>query len=68
MAADGAVEHYKELNEVERGFRSLKDPLGMRPIWHHSTRRVKAHIFVAALSFLLERMLELVLYVEESLR
>jgi transposase len=53
-----AVAHYKDLNEVERGFRSLKDPLGMRPIWHHADRRVKAHIFVAALAFLLERMLE----------
>lgn len=53
-----AVAHYKELNEVERGFRSLKDPLGMRPIWHRADRRVKAHIFVAALAFLIERMLE----------
>jgi transposase len=53
-----AVAHYKELNEVERGFRSLKDPIGMRPIWHHNERRVRAHIFVAALSFLIERMLE----------
>jgi transposase len=58
LTAEDAVEHYKELNDVERGFRSLKDPLGMRPIWHHSARRVKAHIFVAALSFLIERMLE----------
>lgn len=53
-----AVAHYKELNEVERGFRSLKDPIGMRPIWHHHERRVRAHIFVAALAFLIERMLE----------
>lgn len=53
-----AVAHYKELNEVERGFRSLKDPIGLRPIWHHHERRVRAHIFVAALSFLIERMLE----------
>jgi transposase len=58
MTPEEAVSHYKELNEVERGFRSLKDPLGMRPIWHHAERRVKAHIFVAALSFLIERMLE----------
>lgn len=53
-----AVAYYKELNEVERGFRSLKDPIGMRPIWHHLERRVRAHIFVAALAFLLDRMLE----------
>lgn len=58
ITVDEAVLHYKDLNEVERGFRSLKDPLGMRPIWHHVDRRVKAHIFVAALSFLMERMLE----------
>jgi len=58
LTPQDAVSQYKELNEVERGFRSLKDPLGMRPIWHHAQRRVKAHIFVAALSFLIERMLE----------
>ncbi len=58
MTPPEAVEHYKDLSEVERGFRSLKDPLGMRPIWHHADRRVRAHIFVAALAFLIERMLE----------
>ena len=58
LTAQDAVAHYKELNEVERGFRSLKDPIGMRPIWHHHERRVRAHIFVAALAFLIERMLE----------
>jgi transposase len=58
MTPLAAVAQYKELNEVERGFRSLKDPLGMRPIWHPHERRVRAHIFVAALAFLMERMLE----------
>jgi transposase len=53
-----AVAHYKELNEVERGFHSLKDPIGMRPIWHRAERRVRAHIFIAALAFLMDRMLE----------
>jgi transposase len=58
MTPQEAVAYYKDLNEVERAFRSLKDPLAMRPIWHRTARRVKAHIFVAALSFLIERMLE----------
>jgi transposase len=58
MTPQDGVAHYKELNEVERGFRSLKDPIGMRPIWHTNERRVRAHIFVAALTFLIERMLE----------
>jgi transposase len=58
MTPQEGVAHYKELNEVERGFRSLKDPIGMRPIWHTNERRVRGHIFVAALAFLIERMLE----------
>jgi transposase len=58
MTPQEAVQYYKDLSEVERGFRSLKDPLGMRPIWHHAERRVKAHILVAALAFLIERLLE----------
>ena len=58
MTPEEAVAQYKELNEVERGFHALKDPIGMRPIWHRVERRVRAHIFVAALAFLIDRMLE----------
>jgi transposase len=53
-----AVHQYKELMEVERGFRSLKDVLAMRPIYHRWASRVKAHIFVAALALLVQRLLE----------
>jgi transposase len=53
-----AVEAYKDLSEVERGFRELKDLVEMRPIYHHQPKRVRAHIFVATLAFLLTRALE----------
>jgi transposase len=53
-----AVEAYKELSSVERAFRSLKDVIEMRPIYHRDDERVQGHIFVAALAFLLERALE----------
>jgi transposase len=53
-----AVRMYKELSDVEQGFRSLKDVLQMRPIYHQIAPRVKAHIFVAALGLLLMRMLQ----------
>ena len=53
-----AVRIYKELSEVERGFRHLKDVLAMRPIYHRIAPRVEGHIFVAALALLLERLLE----------
>jgi len=53
-----AVASYKELSEVERGFRHLKDPLGVRPVFHQTGPRTQAHIFVAALAFLLDRFIE----------
>ena len=57
MRPEDTFTQYKELNEAERGFRALKAPLGMRPIWHRQERRVYVHIFVQALAFLLDRML-----------
>lgn len=58
LSAVQAVEAYKELSDVERSFRELKDLIEMRPIYHHQPKRVRAHIFVAALAFLLDRALE----------
>src|SRR6202048_2600251 len=52
-----AVAMYKELTEVETGFRQLKDVMAMRPIYHQIEQRVKAHIFVAALALLVQRLL-----------
>lgn len=53
-----AVQAYKELSEVERAFREIKDIIQMRPIYHRTKQRVQAHIFIAALAFLLDRALE----------
>ena len=53
-----AVRIYKELSEVERAFGNLKDVIEMRPIYHQTDARVQAHIFVAALAFLLHRAIE----------
>jgi transposase len=58
MTVIDAVALYKDLSNVEQGFRELKDVLSMRPIWHHIESRVKAHIFVAALALLVERMID----------
>jgi transposase len=53
-----AVAWYKQLMEVERSFRHLKDVLALRPIYHRVQPRVKGHIFVAALALLVQRLLE----------
>ncbi len=52
-----AVALYKELTEVESGFRQLKDVMALRPIYHQIETRVKAHVFVAALALLVQRLL-----------
>jgi len=58
LSAADAVRLYKELSEVERAFANLKDVIDMRPIYHRSDHRVEAHIFVAALAFLIHRAIE----------
>lgn len=58
LAPVDAVKIYKNLSDVERGFRQLKDVLEMPPIYHQTDTRVEAHLFVAALALLLMRALE----------
>ena len=58
ITAMDAVAQYKDLMEVERGFRHLKDVIALRPIHHRTANRIEAHIFVATLALLLERLLE----------
>src|SRR5215475_12247556 len=58
LSAVDAVRLYKDLSEVERAFANLKDVLDMRPIYHQIDNRVEAHIFVAALAFLIHRAIE----------
>ncbi len=53
-----AVQIYKSLSEVEMAFRNLKDVIEMRPIYHQTARRTEAHLFVAALAFLLQKALD----------
>ncbi len=52
-----AVAMYKELTDVESGFRQPKDVMALRPIYHQIEMRIKAHIFVAALALLVQRLL-----------
>ena len=58
LAAIEAVAAYKELSTVESGFRDLKDVIEMRPVYHKTDDRIKAHILVATLALFLKRSLE----------
>ena len=48
---------YIQLTEAEWAFRITKDELMIRPIWHHKEDRVKAHILVCFLAYVLWKTL-----------
>ena len=55
MAAAECVRNYKRLTRVERAFRCLKlSDLQVRPIFHRLEHRVRAHVFICMLAYLVE--------------
>ena len=54
LAAADVVRAYKQLAQVERGFRTLKGPeLEIRPVHHRLEDRVRAHVFLCMLAYYL---------------
>jgi transposase len=50
---------YIQLSQAEDAFRISKSDLSLRPVFHHKTERVEAHILVCFLSLALWRTLEM---------
>jgi transposase len=50
---------YMQLTQAEDAFRISKSDLSLRPVFHHKTQRVEAHILVCFLSLALWRTLEM---------
>jgi transposase len=48
---------YIQLTEAEEAFRIQKGDLGIRPIWHQKPERVRAHILVCFLAYVLWKTL-----------
>jgi len=55
LPVEEVVRRYKELAEIERGWRCLKSTLLLRPVHHWTERRIRAHIFVCVLALQVER-------------
>ena len=54
MPAADVVRSYKQLEQAERAFKTLKGPeLQIRPIHHHLEDRVRAHVLVCMLAYYL---------------
>lgn len=55
LDAAEVVRAYKGLAQVERAFRSIKSvDLHIRPIFHHKSERVRAHVFLCMLAYYVE--------------
>jgi transposase len=49
---------YKQLLQVESAFRSLKQTLELRPVYHRKEERIRAHVLICWLALMLVRVIE----------
>ena len=58
LSAEDIVLGYKQLWDIERGFRTLKTDLELRPVYHRKSDRIRAHVLLCWLALLLVRVAE----------
>ncbi|WSC86906.1 transposase [Streptosporangium sp. NBC_01756] len=58
LQAEDIAIGYKQLLEVERGWRDMKSIIGLRPVYHRLEERIRAHVLLCWLALLLTRMIE----------
>jgi transposase len=51
MSAEEIWKLYMTLSRVESAFRSMKETLGMRPVYHQTAERSAAHLFISVLAY-----------------
>jgi len=52
-SAEDLINAYRDRMEIERTFHELKSFVEIRPVYHHNEHRIKAHVSVCVLSYLL---------------
>jgi hypothetical protein len=58
LPAEDIALGYKQLLEVERGWRDLKQVIDLRPVYHRKEERIRAHVILCWLALLLTRVAE----------
>jgi hypothetical protein len=58
LPAEDIALGYKQLLEVERGWRDLKQVIDLRPVYHRKEQRIRAHVILCWLALLLARIAE----------
>lgn len=57
LEAAALIRRYKELADIERGFRILKSQLEIAPVYHRLPDRIRAHALICFLALVLQRLL-----------
>lgn len=58
LTAEDIALGYKQLLRVEDAWRTMKSGLRMRPVYHYTPKRIRAHIALTVWSLLLQRVAE----------
>ncbi len=58
LSAENIALGYKQLAEVERGWRDMKHVLDLRPVYYRKEERIRAHVLLCWLALLLIRVAE----------
>jgi hypothetical protein len=58
LSAEDIALGYKQLLEVERGWRDMKQIIDLRPVYHRAETRIRAHVLLCWLALLLIRIAE----------
>src|SRR5216684_76132 len=58
LSAEDIAAGYKQLLEVERGWRDMKQVIDLRPVYHRREDRIRAHVLLCWLALLLARIAE----------
>lgn len=58
LSPEDLANAYKQLLQVERGWRDMKGHLGLRPVFHRREDRIRGHVQLCALALLLIRVIE----------
>jgi hypothetical protein len=58
LSAEDIALGYKQLLEVERGWRDMKQIIDLRPVYHRAEQRIRAHVLLCWLALLLIRIAE----------
>lgn len=58
QSAEQMVALYRAKDAVEKDFQTIKSDIELRPVFHHTDPKVRAHVSLCMLALLLERTLE----------